>query len=250
MNKENVQNDKNTEEQKNTLNKEKLYVKVTAKKLHRRKMLTRVLILIIIAILLFLSTLYAIIYIVNETGNFTISLDPNLRSRQKIEISPYSNFSEKSLILKANSLEYMDNISESWIPEDIDNEEGDHSKDNYIAYTFFVRNYGEETSAYETRIIVLSVIKNVDEAVRVAVYKNGEKEVYAKKSKTTGDPEPNTIPFVSNQQVMFKKNYDFKPGDVDKYTIVIWLEGDDQECIDDILGGEMKLKMHIKEVDS
>ena len=40
---------------------------------------------------------------------------------------------------------------------------------------------------------------------------------------------------------------DFKPGDVDKITIFIWLEGDDPECVDNILGGEIKMHMEIAE---
>jgi hypothetical protein len=34
---------------------------------------------------------------------------------------------------------------------------------------------------------------------------------------------------------------------IDKITIVIWLEGDDPECVNAILGGEMKMHMEITE---
>ena len=36
---------------------------------------------------------------------------------------------------------------------------------------------------------------------------------------------------------------DFSPGDVMKYTVVIWLEGNDPDCVDAIIGGVMKLEM-------
>ena len=39
----------------------------------------------------------------------------------------------------------------------------------------------------------------------------------------------------------------FMPGAIHKYTIVVWLEGNDLECIDSILGGEMKMIMTIGE---
>ena len=32
-----------------------------------------------------------------------------------------------------------------------------------------------------------------------------------------------------------------QPGQIIKYTIVIWLEGQDEQCVDDILGGQVKL---------
>ena len=37
------------------------------------------------------------------------------------------------------------------------------------------------------------------------------------------------------------------PNDVDKYTIVVYLEGEDPECVDAIIGGEIKLNMEIRE---
>jgi hypothetical protein len=40
----------------------------------------------------------------------------------------------------------------------------------------------------------------------------------------------------------------FAPGDVTKYTIVIWLEGTDPDCIDWIIGGMMRVEMVINAV--
>ena len=40
---------------------------------------------------------------------------------------------------------------------------------------------------------------------------------------------------------------DFKSGEIDKFTIVIWVEGDDPECKDNLIGGEMKVHMVITE---
>jgi hypothetical protein len=86
----------------------------------------------------------------------------------------------------------------------------------------------------------------VDEAVRIRVYKDNEEEVtYAKMSKR-GTPEPNTIPFLSDSSVFLQNVKNFRPGDIHKYTIVIWLEGSDPECTNNILGGEIKLHMDFK----
>lgn len=124
--------------------------------------------------------------------------------------------------------------------------EGDQSGEDYLAYTFFIKNNGDKAINYYREIRIQSVIKNVDEAIRVAVYLNGEKKTYAKLSKD-GSPEPNTVAFASNHQVLNEGRYDLKPGEVDKYTVVIWLEGEDPECIDNIKGGEMKMVMLIHE---
>ena len=64
----------------------------------------------------------------------------------------------------------------------------------------------------------------MDEAIRIRVYKNGEEVTYAKMSRN-GTPEPETVPFESDSLVVREHVVNFSPGDLDKYTIVIWLEG-------------------------
>ena len=222
-------------------------VTVNAKKIKKKKIFTRFLIIVFIGLLLLLSIAYLIVYIVNQTGNFTIMLDKNLQEKQQIIVSPKSDFSIRPVKMVVDSLEYMDNITESWLPNDIDSVEGPHNGNNYLAYTFFVKNISDEETEYRTTIDILSVIKNVDEAIRVAVYFNGEKTVYAKRRPDTFDPEAGTVPFYKTDQVMYEVRDKFMPGDVDRYTVVVWLEGEDTECINNILGGEMKMIMGIGE---
>ena len=42
----------------------------------------------------------------------------------------------------------------------------------------------------------------------------------------------------------------FEPKAKDKYTIVIWLEGNDPDCLDNIIGGTMKLGMKFRITES
>lgn len=222
-------------------------VKVTAEKVYRRKLFTRIVKMALLILLLFFSVLYLILYVVNSNGYFTIKLDKNLKSERHILLSSDSEFSAETVEIKVKGLEYMDNITEGWIPfDELISKEGDHSDDNYIAYTFFVKNDGNENVDYKSKIVIESVIKNVDEAVRVALYTNGERKVYAKKAKD-GNAEPNTISFLSNRLVMQQDRDNFKPGEIDRYTVIVWLEGKDPECIDDIIGGEMKMAIVITE---
>ena len=96
-------------------------------------------------------------------------------------------------------------------------------------------------------IEIEDVIKNVDEAIRVMVIKNGERTIYAKKNKSTGNAENNTQPFYSDNVIMLEKNENFQVDSEDKYTIVIWVEGDDPDCIDELIGGEIKMNMRLTE---
>ena len=142
----------------------------------------------------------------------------------------------------------MDNISIDWLPTNIDTEaEGSHNGDNYIAYTFYIENQGVEVMDYWYQVIIDDVIKNVDEAVRIMIFRNGEKKVYAKINEGLNRPEEGTVPFYSDKYAVLENRVSFKPGDIDRFTIVIWLEGDDPECLDNIIGGEIKMHMEIIE---
>ena len=79
------------------------------------------------------------------------------------------------------------------------------------------------------------------------IYQNNERIIYAKKNELTGNPEEGTTPFYSDDIAVLKQRKHIKPNETDKYTIVIYLEGDDPECVDAIIGGEIKLKMEITE---
>lgn len=52
-----------------------------------------------------------------------------------------------------------------------------------------------------------------------------------------------TIPWQSKNLVCNGSRQNMKVDDVDKYTVVIWLEGDDPDCKDDILGGHVEMSM-------
>ena len=222
-------------------------IKVKAEKIYRRKLLSRVIKMGLLILLLFFSILYLVLYVVNSNGYFTIKLDKNLKAERHILLSSDSEFSAETVEIKVKGLEYMDNITESWIPMDeVIKKEGDNSSDNYIAYTYFIKNDGEQKTDYKSKIVIESVIKDVDDAVRVAVFTNGEKKVYAKKAKD-GKEEPNTIAFLSNHLIMEQERNGLEPGHIDRYTVLVWLEGKDPECIDDIIGGEMKMSMVITE---
>ena len=59
-----------------------------------------------------------------------------------------------------------------------------------------------------------------------------------------GMAERGTTPFVSDDVVFANSVESFDAGQVIKYTLVIWLEGDDPECLDNIMGGTVKMSMH------
>ena len=49
--------------------------------------------------------------------------------------------------------------------------------------------------------------------------------------------------FETNTIAVLEQRKNFKPKQKDRFTIVIFLEGDDPECINDLIGGEIKMHM-------
>ena len=224
------------------------YVKVTAKGLQRRKKRDKVAKITLVVIIVVLTFAYFILGIIYNGGRFTITLDPQFSTESGIVL--YDNLQRKNKVnrLYAKNIDFMDNISIMWLPDNIDNAgDGPHNGDNYIAYTFYLENTGPETIHYWLECYIDDVIRNVDEAVRVMLFLNGEKVVYAKKNSLTNQPEKDTEPFYSDDLAILRQRTDFKHGDVDKYTIVIWLEGDDPDCVDALIGGEIKMHLDITE---
>ena len=218
-------------------------VKATAKAVRRREVMLRVSSIIVIIAVLLLLLFYCLIYLANSLGDFTVKITDD-SDKQYISLSETPLFENPTTMLYAEILEEMDNITESWIDEDVDQIDGPHNGKNYIAYTFYIKNTSSKTVKYNVEIVIDSVEKAADEAIRVKVYKNGESTVYAKTQKDSNIPEPNTVPFYSSRLVMSQTEEDFASGEVDKYTVVVWLEGNDPECIDNIKGGKVKLTMN------
>lgn len=52
-----------------------------------------------------------------------------------------------------------------------------------------------------------------------------------------------TVPWESNELVCIGSRQKMDPDKTDKYTVVIWLEGDDPDCNDEILGGHVEMNM-------
>lgn len=223
-------------------------VEVEAKKIYKRKLFIKIVKIAFLLLLILISIIYLFLYIIYAGGRFTVSLDKNMSNRKNVFLSEDGNVKNKARKLSADTIEYMDNISIKWLPSNIDTEKtGGHNGDNYIAYTFYVINSGKEKVNYWYEIDIDDTIKNVDEAIRIMIYRNGERTVYAKKSKDTGQAEPDTKKFISSEIAVLEQRKNFKPSSKDRYTVVVWIEGDDPECKNDLLGGEIKLHMDFTE---
>lgn len=222
-------------------------IKLSSEKIEREKKVKKILKVSVLVILLIFIILYFVVGIFYNNGNFSVSLDKNLYFDKGMIIYDNVNYKIYRSELYAKAPESFDNISYHWLPKNLhDSTGGSHNGDNYLAYTFYIENEGKEVSDYWYEIVIDDSIRGVDEAVRVRLYDDDGKYVtYAKKSEK-GTAESDTVPFVSDELIARKLVADFSPGSIHKYTIVIWIEGSDPECTDNILGGEFKVHLDFK----
>lgn len=200
--------------------------------------------LLLLGLLLLVVILFTVAFMQEKMGNFTINLNRLELYRKGISIADNGDFDKATARLTANTVKDATNISIEDLPSDLDDIDGGHNGKNYMAYTYYVRNAGKEDLGYIAKITLDSCAKGAEEAVRVAVWKNGEKVVYAEPA-ADGGTEEGCENFVSKDVVCSYTEKDFLVGNVDKYTIVIWMEGDDPECVDSIIGGSVEFSMRI-----
>ena len=220
----------------------------SAKETVKKKYFKKALKLGIVVVLFLLINLYIILSFIYQEKSFTVYLEHEDKIERNLIIHETKDDKRYRYYLKADILEDLSTTSLGWLPENLHTEaDGSHNGNNYIAYTFYAENIGQEAIAYKTEIILDDVIRNVDEALRIMVFKNDEKIVYAKTSSTTGQPEEGTKAFINEEIIMSERTENFEVGNVDKYTVVIFIEGNDAECTDALIGGEVGVYMKLTE---
>ena len=236
------------------------------------------------ALLALLTAVFAYSAVTQLQGHFTINMSDGM-FKEGFVLSETEDFANPTTHLFCTPAEEVPCISISHIPKDIDSYEGQHNE-NYFAYTFFLRNEGESTVGYDWSIGLNSESKNLSEAAWVMIFEDGVMKFYAKPSAYGGaealpyfhdqsrgyieapliefnaNPDHQysaiaqrgsltywrVIPeyFVSDNIAAQGSQSGVAPMDVHKYTIVIWLEGDDPDCTDEMIGGHVGMEMYMK----
>lgn len=244
---EEVKQEKSSEERERNI----LKLRRDAKEVKRSAIIIRVIAMLIGLLVALLAIAYAISYFYDKFGSFTVKVNKYDMAKQGLCLSETSEYERTISHLNAGIVYDMTNISGNDIPPNVDMVNGSHNGQNYIAYTFYLINSGDDTLSYEGEMNIENVTMGVDEAIRVAIYQNGVKTVYGKtKSNGSGKESDCDEEFLASTVVMRTQKEDFKPKDRDKYTVVIWLEGNDPDCIDDIVGGTIKFNMNFHIIES
>ncbi len=226
---------------------------------------------------LLLLLLYGMSAITSLRGHFTISMSDEL-FREGFSISETREFENPTSHLFATPAEDVPCISIVNIPDNVDEIDGAHH-DRYFAYTFYVKNEGESAQNLLWQLRLNSESQNLSQSVWAMLFIDGEMTIYAKADdegnpemlpakddntrgylqppfyQSAADPDGQyevikksgaltywrvkTKPFLSDSLVQEGLIEQFNPQDVHKITAVIWLEGDDPQCTNELIGGHL-----------
>lgn len=243
----------------------------------RRRTMILILIIFILISILVTGAIYGILSFI-EFNTFRISVDKS--GTTFLSLSETYDFTNPTNMLSVKGPKEMDNIAYEMLPiDEFLASEGSHNGDSYIATSFFLMNSGSEALEYAESISLSHTYRDLDAAVRILVIKTlyvesteggyeaglPEFRVYAR-ANAEGEPEyvsggdhvipdyaknPNlgedfgtdwlTIPFLSETSVVENYYYPMVAGEKIRYSIAVWLEGTDPDCVDSILGGKVTL---------
>jgi len=226
---------------------------------------------IVIGSILLASYILSAFY--TNTGEFVIRVDHP--GEKWLVISDTQDFSEELIVLNGDAIAKADNISIFNLAPDVADIDGEHNGANYVAYTFYLKNIGLDAIDYTYSLMIEKATKGIENAVWVMLFHNGKQQIFAKESKAGGEESQSSsfeFPFQEAARKPEQYEYDeesglytlsaeefssskmvatamveeFEPQEIDKYTVVIWLEGEDPECINNILGGGIEFAMQFK----
>ena len=235
------------------------------------------------ALFLLFFAMVTLAYVSQLRGHFTINMSEDM-FKSGFLMSETRDFTNPTTHLFSKPAEDVPCVSITDIAQDVDEVDGSHNED-YFAYTFYLRYEGDESVTYDWTINLNSESQSISVAAWLMVFEDGKLSIFAKASADGGAemlpkvgddrhgyPEPffrknladpdqlqliRTVGSVSYYRV---EPYTFEsantiakgsragvePGDVHKYTVVMWLEGDDPECTDELIGGHMGVEMNMR----
>lgn len=216
--------------------------------------------IIITGILSILAMLLA--FYGSYSGNFIITLD------NKDVFSSISLVEEKDSNLTSPRL-YADSVSD--LPDLSFDElklleavEADGNyfdpEFKYFAYSFYLVNNGLETVNIEMEYRITEVHRQTDEMIRIIIIKNDDIEnlsadnlkMYKKADKVPHEynpAHPVAEQFVDDKTVFKSEIEAFAPEQRIKFTVIIYIEGEDPDSTDDKYGGQIKMSLRFSIIE-
>ncbi len=228
----------------------KLSTVTAAKKITRRNRIFTIGIIVsgLLSVVLGVVTFYG-----QQSGNFVMNVDYDAFNRG-IVIADNRTMENAGPQLMAESVQDAKDITYRWldISSAVETDGNFFDPDiTYLSYTFYLQNIGSEVVDLTYSMRITDVYKDLDEAIRVILIDDGVQTIYQKQDEadefgvlpTYPVSMPTSTVFIDEDTVFRKTLVGFAPNAIRKFTILIWLEGEDPDTTDDVLGGLIKFRM-------
>ncbi len=237
------------------------------------------------ALLLLMLTLFVFSLISQLRGHFTINMSDGM-FREGFVLSETKDFANPTTHLFCTPAEKVPCISISNLPEDLDEIDGQHNEEYFaytfycrnegestVGYEWQINLNSESLNlssacwvmVFEDGEMTFYAEKNSEtgkaEALP-ALDDNSRGYIMRPLEKFNKNPDAQyqtikqgigyeysrviPVPFVSDSVVAQGTQEEVAPGDVHKYTVVIWLEGDDPDCTDELIGGHVGMDFRLQ----
>ena len=231
------------------------YILRSAGEVKRFRIMMRVIPIVIAVLVALSSVVYVSSVMYNRYGSYTVTVNKFDNLKYSIALTEYmieDPDNEGKLIpgksvarLNSKASEQIRDMDGETLPDDIDQINGEHNGENYIAYTYYLVNNGERTLTYEYNLYIVNMTNGVEKGVRVRLYEDGVATTYARTKTDGSGPEEGTVAFMGDTTIVRKQVSNFGPGAYTRFTIVMWIEGNDDDTTDDIIGGQFKVDMSV-----
>lgn len=218
-------------------------------------------------------------------GHFTINMS-NGMFREGFSLSETADFKNSTMRLFCEAAEDVPCFSIRDIHADVNDHDGQHNEAQYFAYTYYIRNEGESTVGFTWNMQLNAESRSLFSAVWVMIFEDDAMKFYAEPREdgtqealpyfddntrgyltrpffdhaalpteqyklitSTGDNDYYRlipISFESEEVIASGSVSKVEPMEAHKYTVVIWLEGDDPDCTDDLIGGHAGMEMNFR----
>ena len=232
-----------------------------------------------------LALLFLFSTVTQMQGHFTINMSEDMFA-EGFTLSEEITFANPKSRLFCDPASDVPCFSISDIHLDVNDVDGQHNEAQYFAYTYYIRNEGESVVDYEWSMDLNSESKHLSTAAWVMLFEDDEMTFYAKpredgtpealpyfNDNTRGYLEAPFIDYAVSPEAQYQviaetssltyyrvipesfeadtriaSGYQaqVEPGEKHKYTVVIWLEGDDPDCTDDLIGGHLGMDMSFR----
>ena len=210
----------------------------------------------------------------DKVGNFTVVLKED---NVKISACLTKDFdSDKTSRFEVPGIEYLSATTYRDIPDSLTRGVGIKNDENnkYMAFSFYLLNLTDRNINYDLSVEITDELAGTkdksykpSDALRILILEESDMDadmegsaslkedgkVYARQEdseagqdelKAADYPEGKVTYFAEGSEIVKKEGISFLVNGVVKYTVVIWLEGYDISCRDELIGGRLKMRMN------